>query len=69
VQNIISDRDDAAIVKTIMDIARHFGLEPVAEGVENKEQESFLHNIGCQIFQGYLYSKPMPAEAFSVKYF
>jgi len=69
VQNIISDRDDAAIVKTIMDIARHFGLEPVAEGVENKEQANFLHNIGCQVFQGFLYSKPMPARAFSAKYF
>ncbi len=69
VQNIISDRDDAAIVKTIMDIARHFGLEPVAEGVENKEQENFLDNIGCQIFQGYLYSKPLPASEFSARYF
>jgi len=68
VQNIISDRDDAAIVKTIMDIARHFGLEPVAEGVENKEQESFLNNIGCQVFQGYLYSKPLSASDFSTRY-
>jgi diguanylate cyclase (GGDEF)-like protein len=69
VQNIINDRDDAAIVKTIMDIARHFALDPVAEGVENKEQAVFLHNIGCQIFQGFLYSKPMTATEFSAKYF
>ena len=69
VHNIINDKDDAAIVKTIMDIARHFALEPVAEGVENKEQANFLHNIGCQIFQGFLYSKPMPATEFATKYF
>lgn len=69
VKNIINDRDDAAIVKTIMDIARHFALDPVAEGVENKEQAVFLHNIGCQIFQGFLYSKPMTASEFSARYF
>lgn len=68
VKNIINDKDDAAIVKTIVDIARHFGLKPVAEGVENKEQENFLHNIGCHIYQGYLYSYPMTAEAFATKY-
>lgn len=69
VQNIIHDRDDAAIVKTVMDIARHFSLDPVAEGVESKEQAVFLHNIGCQVFQGFLYSKPMTATEFSARYF
>ncbi|OUS16533.1 hypothetical protein A9Q88_06550 [Gammaproteobacteria bacterium 50_400_T64] len=69
VRNIISDRDDAAIVKTIMDLARHFGLKPIAEGVENKEQESFLHDIGCQVFQGYLYSGPLTAKDFTAQYF
>ncbi len=68
VQNIITDRDDAAIVKTIIDLARHFGLKPIAEGVENQEQASFLHDIGCQIFQGYLYSDPMPAEEFVAEF-
>jgi EAL domain-containing protein (putative c-di-GMP-specific phosphodiesterase class I) len=68
VSNIIHDKDDAAIVKTIVDIARHFGLKPVAEGVENKKQESFLHNIGCDTYQGYLYSHPVTAEAFYAKY-
>jgi len=69
VHNIINDKDDAAIVKTIMDIARHFSLKPVAEGVENKEQASFLRDIGCPVFQGYLYSGPLSAEAFSAEYF
>ena len=53
VSNIIHDKDDAAIVKTIVDIARHFGLKPVAEGVENKKQESFLHNIGCDTYKAF----------------
>ena len=69
VTNIINDKDDAAIVKTIVDIARHFAFDPVAEGVENKEQAVFLQSIGCQIFQGFLYSKPMTADEFSAKYF
>ncbi|MBV1928009.1 MAG: EAL domain-containing protein [Gammaproteobacteria bacterium] len=69
VHNIINDKDDAAIVKTIMDIARHFSLKPVAEGVENKEQASFLCDIGCPVFQGYLYSGPLSAEEFSAEYF
>lgn len=69
VHNIINDKDDAAIVKTIMDIARHFSLKPVAEGVESKEQARFLHDIGCPVFQGYLYSSPLSAEDFSAQYF
>ena len=68
VHNIINDKDDAAIVKTIMDIARHFGLKPVAEGVENKEQEDFLRDIGCPVFQGYFYSGPLSAEDLSAEY-
>ncbi|PHR99522.1 MAG: hypothetical protein COA78_24985, partial [Blastopirellula sp.] len=40
-----------------------------AEGVENKEQARFLCDIGCQIFQGFLYSKPLPAAEFSAQYF
>lgn len=69
VQNIINDKDDAAIVKTIMDIARHFALDPVAEGVENNKQAVFLQKIGCKVFQGFFYSKPMTAAGFSAKYF
>ena len=69
VRSIINDKDDAAIVKTIVDIARHFGLKPVAEGVENKEQATFLQDIGCPIFQGYLYSDPLPAEQFVSEFF
>lgn len=68
-QNIINDKDDAAIVKTIMDIARHFSLDPVAEGVENNKQAVFLQKIGCKVFQGFFYSKPMTAAGFSAKYF
>lgn len=68
VSNITNDRDDAAIVKTIMDLARHFGLKPVAEGVETQEQVAFLSDIGCRIYQGYFYAKPMSADDFSRRY-
>jgi EAL domain-containing protein (putative c-di-GMP-specific phosphodiesterase class I) len=45
-------------------MARGLGLESVAEGVETDEQAKLLKEMGCQFAQGYLYSKPISAEAF-----
>ena len=52
------------MVNTILHIAKIFNLEVVAEGVETEEQRSFLIEHGCKIFQGYLYSKPLPKDEF-----
>jgi len=64
VRNLHNDADDAAIARTIMDMADNLGLKVVAEGIEIKEHETFLQSIHCHIGQGYYYSKPIPAKEF-----
>ena len=56
------------MVNTILHIAKIFNLDVVAEGVETEEQRSFLIEHGCKIFQGYLYSKPLPQDEFEQYY-
>ncbi len=67
VRDIKSDRDDAAIVSTVITLARQMGLKALAEGVETEAQLAFLRARGCDSFQGYLFCRPQPAaeiEAF-----
>jgi diguanylate cyclase (GGDEF)-like protein/PAS domain S-box-containing protein len=61
VRDIKSDRDDAAIVSTVLSLARQMGLKALAEGVETEAQLSFLRTRGCDSFQGYLFCRPQPA--------
>lgn len=61
----IDDPDDARIVSTIINLAHGLDLEVVAEGIENGEQLAFLRQRGCALGQGYLFSPPVPAEAFN----
>ncbi|HQR03819.1 MAG: EAL domain-containing protein [Proteobacteria bacterium] len=61
VQDAPRDADDAALVEVILAVARHMDLEVVAEGVETEEQAAFLRQRGCDLYQGYLYSRPQPA--------
>ncbi|MBV1931253.1 MAG: EAL domain-containing protein [Porticoccaceae bacterium] len=68
IRDIIDDLSDAAIVSSILAIAENLELSVVAEGVETDEQAKFLINIGCNINQGYLYAKPLPAQVFTAKY-
>jgi EAL domain-containing protein (putative c-di-GMP-specific phosphodiesterase class I) len=51
------------IVRTIVELARVMGMEVVAEGIETKAQHQLLREMGCRYGQGYLYAKPMTAEA------
>ena len=44
-------------------------MKTITEGVENSYQEKFLRDIGCDMAQGYLYSKPMPIIEFEKKYY
>jgi diguanylate cyclase (GGDEF)-like protein/PAS domain S-box-containing protein len=62
VQHVDSEVNDAAIAKTVLDLAENLHLEVVAEGVETEAQFATLARLGCQQFQGYLFSRPQPAE-------
>lgn len=64
VTDVAAGASDAAIVKTIVTLARSLGLKTIAEGVETKEQSEILANLGCDEMQGYLFGKPLPADAF-----
>lgn len=57
-----SDEKDAAIVKSTIDLARHLSLEVVAEGVETNEAYRRLQGFGCHLAQGFLLSRPVPAD-------
>ena len=62
VRNITQDVGDAAITRAIVAMAHSFGMSVIAEGVETMEQLEFLRTLGCEEFQGYLFSKPVPAD-------
>lgn len=64
VRDITTDKSDKAIVKTIVKMAQGLGLEVIAEGVETEEQRQLLKKMGCSYYQGYLFGKPVPIEAF-----
>ena len=64
VHDITTDPDDAAIAKTIISIAHDMKMRVIAEGVETEGQASFLRKHRCDEMQGYLFSKPVPAEEF-----
>jgi EAL domain-containing protein (putative c-di-GMP-specific phosphodiesterase class I) len=63
VSDILADANDAAIARTILALASSLGLSVVAEGVESEAQFECLKGMGCDNFQGYLFSRPMPAQA------
>ena len=63
VKDVVTNAKDAAITTTIIHLGQNLGMEVIAEGVENKEQEDFLKKANCQKAQGYYYSKPLTCEA------
>lgn len=62
VRDVMTDPNDAAIVQAVLTLGQSLGLTVVAEGVETEAQRDFLARHGCQMFQGYLFSRPVPAD-------
>lgn len=68
VQDAPTDPNDAALVETILSVAKHMHLKVVAEGVETEEQAAFLNARASVIHQGYLYGRPEPAETWLARW-
>jgi diguanylate cyclase (GGDEF)-like protein/PAS domain S-box-containing protein len=64
VSGIGKSKDDEALVQIIIKMAQQFGLNIIAEGIEDTTQEEFLRNHGCNRGQGFLYGRPMPISTF-----
>jgi diguanylate cyclase (GGDEF)-like protein/PAS domain S-box-containing protein len=62
VRDLLTDPNDAAIARTILQLAQSLDLDVVAEGVETEGQRQFLQLMGCKAFQGYLFGRPGPLE-------
>ncbi len=64
IKNLQKDPTSVAITKSAVDISKTLNIKTIAEGIENEECETILKDIGCQIGQGFYYSKPLPIEEF-----
>ncbi len=62
VMNMLEDKNDIAIIKTIIALGETFGFEVIAEGVETKKHYNYLKKLGCKYFQGYYFAKPEPIK-------
>ena len=62
IADVMSNPEDKALVSAMIFLAREFGLNTVAEGVETQEQLDLLVTLDCDQYQGYFFSRPVPAE-------
>ena len=65
IRDIPHSADDMAISTAIIGMGHSLGMSVLAEGVETPQQLDFLRQLGCNTFQGYLCSRPLPADAFA----
>ena len=60
---MLENGESREIVKTILNLGSNLGMKVIAEGVETTEQVAQLKSLGCELAQGYLFSKPLDSEA------
>lgn len=63
--DLLTDTSSQTIVRTVIALAQSMGMNVIAEGVETDAQQQVLLSNGCMQFQGYLFSKPLPLQAFT----
>ena len=68
IRGILHNKQDRNIVQAIIAIAKAFKLKTIAEGIEQEEQLKIVHNMGCEMGQGYLWNEPTPAAIIEEKY-
>jgi diguanylate cyclase (GGDEF)-like protein/PAS domain S-box-containing protein len=66
VRDVLTDPNDAAIVRTILALGHSLGLSVIAEGVETETQCAFLAGLECHAYQGFLFSRPVRLEEFEL---
>ena len=66
VRDVTTNPEDAAMVAAILTMAQSLGLEVIGEGIETLEQNNFLFEKGCELGQGYYYSRPLRIEEFNL---
>ncbi len=64
----LTSKQDASVIRAILDMARNFDLETIAEGIEEAQQQQGLRAQGCDEGQGYFFGKPMPAPQFEERF-
>lgn len=64
IDTVMNDSATRVITESIINMVKSLGFESVAEGVEEEQQYRYLHSIGCDVIQGYLFSKPLEPEEF-----
>lgn len=68
VDGMLTSKKDASVIRAILDMARNFDLESIAEGIEREQERESLFRQGCTEGQGYLFGKPMPAPQFAATF-
>ena len=67
VHDMVRDEGDLSIVRALSGLGHDLGIKVVAEGVESEEQAELLRQVGVDVFQGFLYGKPVPAREFTTQ--
>jgi len=68
IEGVVHGSEDAAIVRSVLALAASLDMETVAEGIEQESQRQILLDLGCRFGQGYLFSRPLSAQAFAQTY-